>query len=110
LRKVSAPLLAEAGCPALEIAAITGRMTLKELEIHTGQADRRQWTDAAVAKREKHRRNTQENLAGNPLETFVYCRLKQKLTWASPACCGTPLSELPMVRRPLRKKRRPFRQ
>lgn len=61
-------------------------------------------------KPENHRRKTQENWAGNPLETFVYCRLKQKLTLASPACCGTPLSELPMVRRPLRKKRRIFRQ
>ncbi|WP_371307284.1 tyrosine-type recombinase/integrase [Azospirillum sp. TSA2s] len=110
LRKSSASLPAQTGCSALEIAAITGHMSLKNREIYTRRVDRRQRANAAIAKLKDHRRETQKIWAGNPLETFIYCRLKQKLTWASPACCGTPLSELPMVRRPLRKKRRPFRQ
>ena len=58
LRKASASLLAEAGCSALEIAAITGHMSLKNLEIYTRQADQRQRANAAIAKLENYRRKT----------------------------------------------------
>ena len=60
LRKASASLLTEDGCSALEIAAITGHRSLKNLEIYTRLMDRRQRADAAIAKLENHRRKTRE--------------------------------------------------
>lgn len=58
LRNASASLPAEAGCSALEIAAITGHMSLKNLGIYTRQADRRQRANAAIATLENYRRKT----------------------------------------------------
>lgn len=109
LRKASAFLPAEADRPALGIAAVTKYMSLKNLETRgrgglagTGGHSHR---DAGRALTENI-----GNWAGNPLEIFVHCRLKQKLTWASMRGCGTPLSEMRMVRRPLRRTRRPVQQ
>nr|WP_188052102.1 hypothetical protein [Azospirillum sp. Sh1] len=48
LRKVSASQLAPAGRSALETAAITMNKTLKNLEIFTRQANRRQRANAAI--------------------------------------------------------------
>ncbi|GLR77647.1 hypothetical protein GCM10007856_03150 [Azospirillum oryzae] len=48
LRKASASLLAPVGRSALETAAITMHMTLKNLEIFTRQANRRQRANAAI--------------------------------------------------------------
>lgn len=109
LRRTSPSLLAEAGRPALEIAAFTGCMSLKNLETHmsggpAGTGERRHRGAG------KPPAGNIGNWTGNPLGTFVYCRLKQKLTWGSMLCCGTPLSEVRMVRRQLRKKRRRFQQ
>lgn len=56
LRKASASLPAQTGCSALEFAAITGHISLKNPEIHTGRADRRQRANAAIAKLENLRR------------------------------------------------------
>jgi len=39
LRKAAARRLAEAGCSALQIAAITGHKTLKEVSRYTAAAD-----------------------------------------------------------------------
>jgi len=56
LRKSAAALLAEAGCSTLEIAAITGHSTLKELERYTREADQRTRATAAIRKLEDYRK------------------------------------------------------
>ena len=48
LRKAAARRLAEAGCSANEIAAITGHMTLKEVERYTKAAEQRTLATAAI--------------------------------------------------------------
>jgi len=50
LRKAAARRLAEAGCTAHEIAAITGHATLSELVRYTRAVDQRRLAEAAVAK------------------------------------------------------------
>ncbi|WP_293676549.1 tyrosine-type recombinase/integrase [uncultured Phenylobacterium sp.] len=50
LRKAAARRLAEAGCTASEIAAITGHRTLKEVSRYTQAADQRTMADAAMLK------------------------------------------------------------
>lgn len=50
LRKAAARRLAEAGCTASEIAAITGHRTLKEVSRYTQAADQRTLANAAMKK------------------------------------------------------------
>jgi len=50
LRKAAARRLAEAGCSAHEIAAITGHATLREVARYTEAADRRKLAASAMAK------------------------------------------------------------
>src|SRR5262245_31860846 len=50
LRKAAARRLAEAGCTAHEIGAITGHATLTELVRYTGAADQRRLAEGAMAK------------------------------------------------------------
>jgi integrase len=50
LRKAAARRLAEAGCSASQIAAITGHKTLKEVERYTKAADQKKLAKAAVSK------------------------------------------------------------
>jgi integrase len=53
LRKAAASRLAEIGCTAHEIAAITGHASLKEIERYTRTADRRRLAASAIAKQVK---------------------------------------------------------
>ncbi len=48
LRKAAARRLAEAGCSAHQIMAITGHQTLKEVERYTREAGRRNLADSAM--------------------------------------------------------------
>ena len=48
LRKAAARRLAEAGCSAHEIAAITGHRTLKEIERYTRGAEQARLAAAAI--------------------------------------------------------------
>jgi integrase len=57
LRKAAARRLAEAGCSANEIAAITGHTTLKEIERYTKAADQRKLATAAMGRLEKQDAN-----------------------------------------------------
>src|SRR5262249_40710010 len=50
LRKACARRLAEIGCSALQIAAITGHATLKEVQRYTNAADRKRMAREAMAK------------------------------------------------------------
>jgi integrase/recombinase XerD len=50
LRKATAAALAEAGATAHEIAAVTGHMSLEEIERYTRAARTRKLGDTAVAK------------------------------------------------------------
>jgi integrase len=50
LRKAAARRLAEAGCSAHEIAAITGHKTLKEVELYTKSADQVRLARQAIAR------------------------------------------------------------
>ena len=50
LRKAAARRLAEAGCTAHEIGAITGHISLSELVRYTRAADQRRLAEAALAK------------------------------------------------------------
>jgi len=55
LRKAASRRLAEAGCTPSEIGAVTGHLTLREVERYTAAADRRRLADAAS---EKHASRT----------------------------------------------------
>jgi hypothetical protein len=50
LRKAAARRLAEAGCTVHEIAAITGHVTLREVERYTKAVDRERLARAAMAR------------------------------------------------------------
>ena len=50
LRKATAAALAEAGATAHEIAAVTGHMSLEEIERHTRAARKKKLADTAIAK------------------------------------------------------------
>jgi site-specific recombinase XerD len=50
LRKATAAALAEAGATAHEIAAVTGHMSLEEIERYTRAARKRKLADTAIAK------------------------------------------------------------
>jgi integrase len=50
LRKATARRLAEIGCSALQIAAVTGHATLKEVQRYTNAADRKRMAREAIAK------------------------------------------------------------
>ncbi|MEH2611300.1 hypothetical protein V1293_003589 [Bradyrhizobium sp. AZCC 1693] len=64
LRKAAARRLAEAGCSASEIAAITGHKTLAEVERYTRAADQERLTRQAI-----QRQST--NQSGKPLADEV---------------------------------------
>ena len=55
IRKVAAARLAEAGCSAFEIMAITGHASLKEVERYTKQAQQRGMASAAILKLENRK-------------------------------------------------------
>jgi integrase len=63
LRKAAARRLAEAGCTAHEIAAITGHLTLKEVQRYTEGANQRRLADSAMKK--------MRTKTGKPLEKFA---------------------------------------
>jgi hypothetical protein len=63
LRKAAARRLAEAGCTAHEIAAITGHASLGELVRYTKAVDQRRLAEAAMAK-------TRTSI-GKPLRKFA---------------------------------------
>ncbi len=50
LRKAAARRLAEAGCSASEIAAITGHKSLSMVQLYTASADQEKLAEAAVAR------------------------------------------------------------
>jgi integrase/recombinase XerD len=50
LRKATAAALAEAGATAHEIAAVTGHMSLEEIERYTRAARKKKLADNAIAK------------------------------------------------------------
>jgi len=54
LRKAAARRLAEIGCSALQIAAITGHATLKEVSRYTKAADRKRMASEAITKLNEH--------------------------------------------------------
>ena len=56
LRKAAARRLAEAGCSALQIQAVTGHRSLRELEVYVRQTDRVTLADAAFATLRKSER------------------------------------------------------
>lgn len=58
LRKLAAVRLAEAGCSAHEIAAITGHTSLSEVQRYTAAADQERLARAAVVRLQKNRRET----------------------------------------------------
>jgi integrase len=58
LRKAAARRLAEAGCTALEIAAITGHASLHEIVRYTKAADQERLAEEAIRKVEKTKRRT----------------------------------------------------
>jgi enterobacteria phage integrase len=64
LRKAAARRLAEAGCSASEIAAITGHKTLAEIERYTRAADQERLARQAIQRRS-------ENRSGKPLADEV---------------------------------------
>lgn len=55
LRKLAATRLAEAGCSALEIAAITGHKSLSMVQLYTASADQERLAEAAVTRLETWR-------------------------------------------------------
>jgi len=62
VRKTTASILAEMGCDALQIGAITGHLSLKELQRYTFDAERKRLAERAMNKWENHDGND----AGNP--------------------------------------------
>ena len=56
LRKSCARRLAEAGCTALEIMAITGHKTLKEVERYTKAADQERMAERAISRTQSYPR------------------------------------------------------
>lgn len=71
LRKAAARRLAEAGCSASQIAAVTGHKTLKEVERYVKAAEQRGLADAAMAsiggtQREQDLSNPSDRLANMP--------------------------------------------
>jgi integrase len=57
LRKAAARRLAEAGCSAKEIGAVTGHTTLKEIERYTKAAEQKKLASAAIGRLEKQEAN-----------------------------------------------------
>ena len=57
LRKAAARRLAEAGCSANEIGAITGHTTLKEISRYTRAAEQRGLATAAISQLVKRKSN-----------------------------------------------------
>lgn len=58
LRKAAARRLAEAGCSASEIAAVTGHKTLSEVAHYTQSADQARLAESAIAALPRHKRGT----------------------------------------------------
>ena len=74
LRKAACRRLAEAGCSANEIAAISGHASLKEVTRYTAAADREHLADQAIAR--QLRATPRTNLPNNP--THVYPTAKKR--------------------------------
>ena len=55
-RRAKVACLAESGCTAHEIMAITGHAGLSQVERYTRQAEQRTRAEAAMIKRETHRK------------------------------------------------------
>jgi integrase len=70
LRKAAARRLAEAGCTAHEIGAITGHTSLAELVRYTRAADQRRLAEAAMAKTRTSSGKPIERLAKKARKTF----------------------------------------
>jgi integrase len=68
LRKAAARRLAEAGCTAHEIAAITGHATLKEIERYTKAADQARMARAAMARTAAREQTVAESVKAEPVE------------------------------------------
>src|SRR5215470_17842672 len=66
LRKAAARRLAEAGCTAHEIGAITGHVSLAELVRYTKAADQRRLAEAAMTKTRKFVRKPAQRFAKQP--------------------------------------------
>jgi len=77
LRKAAARRLAEAGCTAHEIAALTGHASLREIERYTRAADQASMARAAMAKTATREQNGMESVkpdpgeVSNPLKRFT---------------------------------------
>lgn len=67
LRKAAARRLAEAGCTANEIAAITGHATLQEVSRYTKAAEQRKLAQAAMRRLSPPRRATDSQTASRSL-------------------------------------------
>ena len=68
LRKAAARRLAEAGCSANEIAAITRHATLAEVSRYTKAADQKRLAKAAIGRLERSRSNTDSQTRPKGLE------------------------------------------
>jgi len=66
LRKAAARRLAEAGCTAHEIGAITGHASLAELVRYTNAADQRRLAESAMAKTRTSAANLSKGLPKRP--------------------------------------------
>jgi len=73
LRKAAARRLAEAGCSANEIMAVTGHKTLSEVERYTRAAEQERLNAAAMAKQLENKR-----VANSPRRTGKQIETKQK--------------------------------
>jgi integrase len=77
LRKAAARRLAEAGCTAHEIAALTGHASLREIERYTKAADQAKLARAAMAKTAAREQTGTESVkpdageVSKPLKTFT---------------------------------------
>jgi integrase len=60
VRKTACRTLAEAGCTALEIMAITGHQDIKEIETYCAKANQKQLAAAAIKKVKRHETNDPE--------------------------------------------------
>jgi len=72
LRKAAARRLAEAGCTAHEIAAITGHASLTELVRYTRAVDQRRLAEAAMTKTRTSNGKPEERFAKNPENSFNF--------------------------------------
>ena len=70
LRKAACRRLAEAGCSANEIAAISGHASLKEVTRYTAAADREHLADQAIARQLRAQNKRRSNLPNTPIRVY----------------------------------------